>query len=101
MKHDAADELYIERTHAQGPPGRLANGGKSLRQQLVQRLSAFLMAAAELLRLGSQFMIAQFLKRRLKRFHAVRNFLQGLQLGLRPKTEYRLQLIKHHGSPLA
>ena len=47
MKHDAANELHIERTHAQGTLGRLANGGKSLRQQLIQRLSAFLMAAAQ------------------------------------------------------
>ena len=62
MQHDAADKLNVEGTQTQGTLGRLADDGKCLRQQLIQRLSAFLMAAAELLCLGGKFMIVQLLK---------------------------------------
>jgi hypothetical protein len=39
VQHEAADQLYVEVTHASRADTRLANDGKSLRQKLIERFS--------------------------------------------------------------
>ena len=58
MKHHAADELHPVRAHAQHPVRRLPDGGKGVRQNVLQRLPVG-KALLEPRRLGLQLLIAQ------------------------------------------
>ncbi len=72
MEHDAADQLYSEGLHAQHPPGRLPHGGESLRKNIV-RILPLGKAGPELVGLGAQLRVRQFLERRIKGLYFIDN----------------------------
>ena len=58
VQHDAADELNVERAHAQHAPACLARDRKGLGQQIVQRL-AVLESLLEFVRLCAKLLVRQ------------------------------------------
>jgi hypothetical protein len=65
VQRNAADELHVEVAHLEGAPRGFAHDRESLRQEVIDR-RALLQAAAELVRLGAQRLIAQGLDLRLE-----------------------------------
>ena len=58
VQHHAADQLHVEMTHAQHPPGNLADRGEGLGQQVVKRGSVR-QTLAELGGFGHQLFIGK------------------------------------------
>ena len=79
MKHDAAHELNIEMAHAERSPTRLATDGKSLDQQVVERLARS-QPLAELEGLLPQLRVGHRLIRRLQGIDGRDRRLQLLQV---------------------
>ena len=58
VEDDAAQDLDVEGSHAEGALGGLARDGERLEQEVVEQL-AVLVALAELGRLGAQLLVAE------------------------------------------
>ena len=81
MQDDPADQLDVEVTLAEHPPGRLSHHGEGFLQQLVQGLAAP-EALAELDGLGPQRLVAQRLDPGLEAVDLRHPARQGLDLAV-------------------
>ena len=79
MQRRPAHQLHIEVALADGPPGRLANGGERLDQEVVEGL-ALGQAFPEAGRLGGQLVVRQGLHVRLEGVDVRDEGLQGADL---------------------
>ena len=70
MEHDAAHQLHVEMTLAQGALGRLAHGGERVDQQVVEA-GALVQALAQAIGAGAQLGVAQPLELGLERVDRV------------------------------
>ena len=87
MEHHAADELHAVGVQPQHAAGRLAHGGKRLRQDVVERFAA-LQTRLELRRFGLQLRVAHRLVFVRHRFDLVDDGVDALELTVAVGTEH-------------
>ena len=94
MQGDATDELHIEMTHSQRALGRLADGRKGLRQQIIGGLAGS-ESFAEGCRQGGEVLVLERLHLRFERIGSIDQALVETQQALVAATKEASEKLEH------